>query len=492
MLLPSGLAASLLPHGTTALVADPHEIANVMGMEGIRFMLRESEGLPLDVFFMAPSCVPASPLETSGAHLRAEDLEELMGEERILGLAEMMNYPGVLTGDGEVLAKLALFHDRIIDGHSPSVRGYDLQAYLSAGITSDHETADRAEAVEKLKGGMMVLIREGTSAKNLQDLLPVVGPGNARRFCLVSDDLHPQDILEKGHLDFILKKAVASGLDPVTAVQLVTLNPAEHFGLKHRGAVAPGFRADLAVLDSLEGFVVSRVYKDGRLRAAQGELADPLPGTVRSIRSWPLKFPPMTPEKIRIPGKGKKARIIELIPGQILTKALIEDVKVENGVVLCDTKADTLKLIVVERHRNTGRIGLGLVRGFRLNRGALASTVAHDSHNIIAVGADDGDICAGVEELRAMGGGMVVISGGEVLARVPLEIGGLMSADDLRTVASRLGTLHDAAARLGCSVQDPFMALSFLALPVIPELKLTDRGLVDVNLFQVIPLFPES
>jgi adenine deaminase len=491
MLLPSSLASALLPHGTTALVADPHEIANVMGIEGIRFMLRESEGLPLDIFFMAPSCVPASPFETSGAQLKAKDLQPLKAEKRILGLGELMNYPRVLMGDGEVLEKVALFQDRIIDGHGPSLTGYDLQAYLSAGIKSDHETSYRNEGFEKMKGGMMVMIREGTSAKNLQELLSLVQPANSRRFCFVSDDLHPQDILEKGHLDATLKKAVALGLDPVTAVQLVTLNPAEHFGLDDRGAVGPGFRADLVVLDNLEGFAVNKVYKDGRLRVDGGALVESLPKARPSIPSWPLKIHSMAPEQLQIPGKDAEARVIELLPGLILTKARIEKVRVANGQVVCDTGADILKLAVVERHRGSGRIGLGLVRGFRLKRGALASTVAHDSHNVIAVGVDDRDICLAVEELESMGGGMVVTASGEVLAKTPLEIAGLMSGEDLRTLGSRLRELNHAAAQLGCSIPEPFMALSFLALPVIPELKLTDLGLVDVNRFSIVPLFVE-
>jgi adenine deaminase len=491
MLLPSNLAPALLPHGTTALVADPHEIANVMGLEGIRFMLRESEGLPLDIFFMAPSCVPATSLETSGARLEAEDLHALKDEKRVLGLAELMNYPGVLAGDGEVLAKVALFHDRIIDGHSPSLSGYDLQAYLSAGVKSDHETSGPDEGLEKLKGGMMVMIREGTSAKNLQELLPLVRPTNSRRFCFVSDDLHPQDILETGHLDAILKKAVASGLDPVTAVQLVTLNPAEHFGLKDRGAVGPGFRADLVVLDDLESFAVNKVYKDGRLWVDRGKLVGPAAKTHRPATSWPLNIAPMSPERLQIHGNGGEARIIELIPGQILTKTMVEKVRTENGLVVGDTKSDILKLAVVERHRGTGRIGLGLVRGFGLKQGALASTVAHDSHNVIAVGVDDEDICLAVEQLKAMAGGMAAVAGRRVLAKTPLEIAGLMSSEDLRTLASQLRDLHRAAVQMGCSIPEPFMALSFLALPVIPELKLTDLGLVDVNRFSIVPLFVE-
>ncbi len=492
MLLPSNLSAALLPHGTTAIVADPHEIANVLGVEGIRYMLRESEGIPLDVFFMAPSCVPASPFETSGARIEASDLEKLKEEKRILGLAEVMNYPAVLRGDADYLRKVVLFQEGIIDGHCPSVSGFDLQAYVSAGIRSDHESSRPEEGLEKVKAGMMLMIRESTLAMTLEKLIPAVESRNSRRFCFVSDDLHPQDIQERGHLDHILRKAVSLGMDPVTAIQMVTLNPAEHFGLRDRGAVGPGFRADLVVLNNADGFGIEKVYKDGRLVVKEGELADAPANSSRDLPSGKLNIPPLSAEDFAIRAEGERARVIELIPGQILTRSRIEKVSAKDGFIRSDIQTDTLKLAVIERHHGSGRLGLGLVNGFGLEGGALASTVAHDSHNLIAVGVQDGDLHGAVDALKRTGGGMVVVANGEVMARVPLQIAGLLSTEDLETVAGQMRELNVAAARLGCSISNPFMALSFLALSVIPELRLTDRGLVDVHQFTFVPLFFEG
>jgi adenine deaminase len=489
MLLPSRLAASLLARGTTAIVSDPHEMANVMGLEGIRFMLRESQALPFDIFFMAPSCVPATRLETSGASLGLEDLASLREEPRVLGLAEMMNYPGVLAGDPQVLSKLRLFRGKVIDGHAPSLMGVDLQAYCSAGVQSDHETIDLQEAEEKLRAGMRIMIREGTSAKNLKALLPLVNRKNSRRCCLVTDDLHPEDLIEKGHLDHVLRKAVGLGLDPSTAIQMATLNPAEYFGLGDRGAVAPGYRADLVVMKDLEGFSAERVYKDGRLAAVEGK-GSPFPETsVEDLPSWSIRIPSLSPDSFSIPGRGARARVIGVIPGQIFTRGLLEDVLLVGGMVLSDIRKDILKLAVVERHRGTGRVGRGLVHGFGLKRGALASSVAHDSHNIVAVGVEDLDLFTAVEEIRRMGGGLVVAEGGRILAETPLEVGGLMSKEPLESLCTQTKGLSVAAKSLGSILPDPFMALSFLSLPVIPELKLTDRGLVDVRMFAEVPLF---
>ena len=494
MLLPSGLAAPLLLHGTTAIVSDPHEIANVMGVQGVRFLIDESRSLPFDIFFLAPSCVPATHLETSGATLQASDLAVLKDEPSVLGLAEMMNVPGLLVGDEKVLEKIVLFKDLVIDGHCPLLKGYDLQAYLSAGIRSDHEITEYAEAQEKLESGMMVMIREGSSARNLEELLPLVTGFNARRFCFVSDDLHAEDLLERGHLDFVVRKAVKMGLPPITAIQLATLNPAEYFGLRDRGAVAPGYRADLVVLDDFENFHVSRVYKDGRLAVEHGI---PVSLSLKQnqaplARPEPFNMGLLTTESFRIPHPGRKARVIVLIPGQITTRMVYEAVRAMGGFVVSDVESDILKLCVVERHSASGHVGLALVRGFGLRRGAIASSVAHDSHNVIVVGVSDGEIFKAVETVRVMGGGLAVISGDEVLARTPLEIGGLMSRQPLESLVEQLRKIKEAAFHLGCGLEEPFMTLSFLALPVVPELKVTDLGLVDVGRFEIVSLFPEN
>jgi len=491
MLSPSRMAAALLIHGTTAIVADPHEIANVMGLEGIHYMLKESRDIPFDMFFMAPSCVPATHLETSGASLTAADLAELLNEPRMLGLAEMMNFPGVLMGDPRVLSKIVLFQDRVLDGHSPMLTGYDLQAYLSAGIGSDHESTLCREASEKVENGMMLMIREGTSARDLEELLPLVTERNADRFCFVSDDLHAEDIQDRGHLDFVVRKAIRTGLDPVTAIRLVTLNPAAYFGLRRRGAVAPGYRADLVTLNDLGEFDVARVYKDGRQVVQDGELMNHEweSSGLSFERTGPLAIARLRPDDFRIAHPGSRARIIELVEGQIITRARIEAVPSANGFLKTDPKNDLLKLAVVERHTASGNIGIGLVRGFGIQKGAIASSVAHDSHNVIVVGVTDGEICRAVEVIRDMGGGLAVVRGHETLATVSLEIAGLMSGQPLQTLVRQLKAVKAAAGELGCRLDEPFMALSFLALPVIPELKLTDKGLVDVNRFEHVPLF---
>jgi adenine deaminase len=384
---------------------------------------------------------------------------------------------------------LIFFDDRVIDGHGPSLRGYDLQAYVTAGIRSDHETGEIEEAKEKINSGMMLMIREGTSAKNLQDLLPLLNDRNARRCCFVSDDIHPVDILEKGHLNHLIRKAVGLGLDPITAVQMVTLNPAEYFGLRKRGAVAPGYRADLVILENLENFVVSAVFKDGAQVVEQGILKNFPSKEVLSFKFKPLNLSPITPGSFRIDDENKKVRVIELVPGQIVTAARSQALRSHNGHLVSDTEADILKLAVLERHGATGRIGLGFVRGFGLKRGAMASSIAHDSHNVIAVGTNDRDLWGAVEELRTMGGGLAVTSDEKVLAKTPLGVAGLMSVEPIGTLIKQLKDVERAAMTLGCKIPQPFMSLSFLALPVIPELKLTDRGLVDVNQFKLVSLF---
>ncbi|SPD75559.1 Adenine deaminase [uncultured Desulfobacterium sp.] len=490
MLLPHNLAAALLVHGTTAIVSDPHEIANVAGLEGVRMMLEQSADLPFDFFFMAPSCVPATGLETSGAELNTADLLKFKNEPRILGLAEMMNFSGILSCDEEVLKKIYHFRGMIIDGHCPSLKGHELQAYMTAQIRSDHETSDRSEAIEKIQGGMMLMIREGSSAKNLEELMPVINHRTSNRCCFVSDDLSAEDILNSGHLDAIVKKALLLGLDPVTAVQMVTRNPAEYFGLYDRGAVAPGRRADMVVLDSLDGFNVISVYKNGITLVEDGRLVSfPKSNRISPFSSSTLNIAPLNRDSLLIPHQGEKARIIEIIPGQIITKMVFDNVKSDNGFVVSDTASDTIKLCVVERHRGSGRIGLGLVRGLGLKNGAIASSVSHDSHNVIAAGICDKDILTAIDAVRLMSGGLVVVSGENIIAKAPLEVAGLMSVQPIDVLSRQLKSVELAASNLGCVIKKPFMALSFLALPVIPELKLTDMGLVDVNRFEIVPLF---
>jgi adenine deaminase len=489
MLTPGELARALLPLGTTTVVADPHEIANVLGAAGLDYLLSASEGLPVDFFFMLPPCVPASPLETSGARLTAAALEPYRRHPRVLGLAEVMNFPGLVAGEPELLAKLALFPQGPVDGHAPLLTGPALHAYRLAGIGSDHECTALAEAREKLRLGFYLMVREGSLAKNLADLLPAVTPASLRRTMLVTDDSHPEDLLNTGHLNHLLRQAVSLGLDPLAAVTMATLNPAEYFRLWDRGAVAPGLAADLVVVEDLTDFRIDQVFKNGRLLVDQGRLAyapetvpPPAPASAMHVKD-------LAPEALSPPVTAREVKVIGLIPGQLLTEKRCCPTPVREGRLATDPARDLLKLAVVERHHGTGHLGLGLVQGFGLPRGALASSVAHDSHNIVVVGADEADMLHAVRHLVGLGGGMAVVADGLVLADLPLPIAGLISPRPLEQVAAAYARLKEAYRSLGGTLQDPFMALSFLALPVIPALKLTDLGLVDVDRFQVVPLF---
>jgi adenine deaminase len=485
-------ARAVVPHGTTTVVIDPHEIANVMGLDGIRYMLESSKYNPLSVYVMVPSCVPSTGMETAGSHLTAYDIAPLLSDEWVLGVAEMMNYPGVLEGEPDVLEKIRIARHSRIDGHAPRLSGRDLNAYVAAGISSDHECTTLEEAREKLRLGMYIMIREGSEARNLEALLPLVTPKNARQFIFVCDDLLPGDLLDRGHIDHIIRKAAAFGLDPLLAIQLATINTARYFGLNDRGAVAPGYRADLVVFDNFQDLKVKKVFRGGQLVAQDGKL---MPGLF-TPREVPLRssinVARIYPEDFRIKAEGKRAKVIGLTPQQVVTQRLVEEVKVEDGLAVADVKRDILKLAVIERHQASGNMGLGFVQGFGLKRGALASSVAHDSHNIIVVGTNDGDMLKAVVEIARMRGGLVVVADGEVLATLSLPIAGLMSDKSIEETRAELDKLEAVAQGLGCQVDNPFMAMSFLSLPVIPELKLTDKGLVDVTQFKIVPLFEDS
>lgn len=488
LLTPRELARALLPWGTAAVVADPHEIANVWGMAGLEYLLAASGGLPLDFFFMLPSCVPASPLETAGARLEAPDLAPYRGHPRILGLAEVMNFPGVLAADAGLMAKLSLFPDGPVDGHAPGLSGKALQAYRLAGMASDHESTTAKEAREKLRAGFYLMAREGSLAKNLAALLPGVPPAAWRRVMVVTDDCHPLD-LEHGHLNRRLARLVELGLDPLLAVSLVTLNPAEYFRLWDRGAIAPGFRADLVAVEDLKDFRVRLVLKDGRPVVQEGTLTEELPEPAAPPPSRGFQVQGLSREALSPPVAGEVVKVIGLIPGQLLTDRLVLPTPAKDGRLAADPGRDLLKLAVIERHHGTGNLGLGLVKGFGLKSGALASSVAHDSHHLVVAGVSEEDMLLAAEHLIRRGGGLAVAAGGRVLAELPLPIAGLLSPAPLPEVAAALRRLHRAYHDLGGTLPDPFMALSFLALPVIPALKLTDLGLVDVSRFQVVPLF---
>jgi adenine deaminase len=488
MVRPAEFARAVVPHGTTGVVCDPHEIANVLGLDGVRYMLSASEGLPLHVYVMAPSCVPATHMETAGAELDAADIEGLLGHERVIGLAEMMNYPGVIYRDPAVLDKLRAAGDRPIDGHAPGLSDLDLNAYAAAGVGSDHESTGFEEAREKLRRGMHAMIREGTTARNLAALLPLVTPANARFCSFCTDDRHPDTLLSEGHIDDVVRKAIAAGLDPILAMQMATINTARYFRLRDVGAIAPGYRADLLVLDDLDAVEVSRVYFGGTLVAEGGRFL-PEAADLPRVPIQPAVHVDVDSLHFTIPAGEGAARVIGVIPEQVVTEDRRLVPATNDGCIVPDLGRDLLKIAVVERHRGTGNVGLGLVQGIGLKRGAIASSVAHDAHNIVVVGTSDAEMRAAVAAVAEMGGGQVVVAGEQVVAACPLPIAGLMSDRPLAEVRDQVEALTKAAHELGSSLPDPLMTMSFLALPVIPVLKLTDLGLVDVGRFEIVPLF---
>lgn len=489
LLSPPVFAAAVARHGTCAVVADPHEIANVLGLAGIEYMLACSRDLPVTCYFMMPSCVPATNMATAGARLEAEDVAAMLARhpDRLLGLAEVMNVPGVVGGDAAVLRKLKAARGRRIDGHAPGLGGRALDAYILAGPASDHESTDLDEAREKLRRGMHVMIRQGSTEHNLAALIGLVTAENAHNFSLVSDDRDPVDLTREGHLNTLVRQAMAHGVPPLRAVAMASINPARYFHLARRGALAPGFRADFLLLDNLETFAIDQVFLGGRA------LEDV------SFADYSCLVPPramrvggaVTAARFALPAKSERIRVIGIVPGQIHTESLLLAARVENGLVVADPDRDLAKLAVIERHKATGNLGLGFVRGLSLRAGAMAGTVAHDAHNIVVAGVDDTDMALAARTLMVSGGGFVVVRDGRILAQVDLAVAGLMSAETLETVMAALDDLERAYRKIaGATALDhPFMAMSFLSLEVIGDLKLTDQGLIDVAAFAPVGVF---
>jgi adenine deaminase len=481
-LLPDEFARLVLPLGTTAVVLDPHELANVLGTDGVHWLLDACEGLPLDFYFMASSCIPASKFESPRRPLLAGDLESLLRRRRVLGLAEMMNFPGVINAEESELEKLRLATGVHVDGHAPGLLGKALDAYVAAGIRSDHEALTPDEGRERLRDGMWLLIREASMARNLHALLPLVQEFGTNRIAFCTDDRDPEDIAENGHINGMVREAVAAGVAPEDAIVLATINPATWHRLWHLGAIAPGYQADLLLLGDLERFQPELTLKAGR---PVEEIPEPdVPEWVKhSVRNQPV-----SEADLRIPWTGGKARVIGLVPDQVVTDSRTEEPATDQGTAVADSGRDLAKISVIERHLGTGRVGLGFVGGSGLQRGALASTVAHDAHNIVVVGMNDADMVRAVERLGELGGGIVVVDDGRVTAELPLPVAGLLADAPLADVITQSLACNDAARELGWSGATPFLTLSFLGLSVIPSLKITDRGLVDVDRFEIVPL----
>ncbi len=489
-------ARAVIPCGTTSAVIDPHEIGNVLGIKGIRYMLDSSVDACLGVYVMLPSCVPSTPLETSGYTLSATELKELINDPRVLGLGEMMSYPAVIFRDEDTMKKIAMTYEtaqgrKAVDGHAPNLEGKNLNAYTAAGIKSDHECTNVREAMMKIRAGMYVMIREGTAAKNLKNLLPAVNEANARRFVFCTDDRHLEDIATEGHIDNSVRTAIKAGINPVTAVRMASLNTAEYFGIKDLGAIAPGYQADMLVVRNLNTLEIEKVFKKGRLVSENGKIKE------GAVKDYAGKLPlsmnvvNLSPEAFALKAGGKKARAIEVIPHEILTKTAIVQVKEKNGYVQADIENDVLKISVVERHHGTGNIAKGLVKGFGLKRGAIASSVSHDSHDIIVVGTNEKDMYTAVSEIVKNGGGITAALDGKIIESLALPVAGLMSEESGLFVRERVKALYAAAEKLGSSIPDPYMAMAFLSLPPLPEIRITDHGVIDAVKFQVTDVFIE-
>ena len=488
MLTAPEFARAVVPHGTGAVVIDPHEYANVLGLDGIRYILESSKNLPIDFFIMLPSCVPATHLETAGAQLTADDLRLMIGDDRVAGVAELMNFPGVYLGAKSELAKIEAGKGKAIDGHAPGLRGKNLNAYVLAGVRSDHESVEVAEAREKLRLGMHLLLREGSTERNLSHLLPLINAHNSQNCSFATDDKLAGDLVTEGHIDHAVRKAIKGGVPPMAAFQMATINTARHYRLQNLGVIAPRYWADFVVFDNLNKFAVRRVYKKGVLVAENGKFLGRTKARVPQPRStMNLRFKPGDLE-VKAKQTGK-IRVIEIVPNQIVTRTVILSPRIEDGEVAADTARDILKLVVVERHRAPGHVGVGFVRGFNLKRGAIGSTVAHDAHNVVVAGTNDADILRVIHELEQMRGGQIAIANGKVKAALPLPIAGLVSDRPLKEVMKRIEELNAAARSMGCHLEAPFMSLSFLSLSPIPSLKLTDQGLIDAEKLKKIGLF---
>jgi len=489
MVTPSQFAKSILPIGTTTIIADPHEIANVCGLEGIQYILDESSNIPLDVYLMMPSCVPSTSFENAGASLLAEDIKDMIQKNRILGLGELMDFPGVIAANDQILNKIEVTGDKIIDGHGPVISGKDLNAYVAAGIHTEHECSTVEEMIDRLRLGMYILIREGSAARNLNALIRGVNKENARRILFCTDDRHPGDILTDGHIGNNVRLAIQNGISPITALKMASLNAAECYRLYDKGAVAPGYIADLILFDDLKTIDVEAVFKGGQLAAKNGKPLFKAKHIPNDSVVDTVNIKPVTQNDLTINLSSDFANIIRLLPHSLVTERVVRKVEVRDGKFVHDKRLDILKLAVIERHKASGNIGLGLVENFMLKSGALASTVAHDSHNLIVIGTNDADMLLAIEEVERIKGGLVIVNDGKVLQTLPLPIAGLMSDMSLEVMSDDLEKLYATARSLGVNKDvDPFMTLAFLALPVIPEIKLTDMGLFDVSAFDFISI----
>ncbi len=490
MLSPVEFAKAVLPKGTTTIIADPHEIANVNGLDGVEYMIKITEGIPLNIYITLPSAVPATDLETSGARLGVEDMIGFLEKHpRILALGEVMNYPGVLSCDNELIAKIELLRHRYkkIDGHAPGLSGKKLNAYIVAFIRSDHESISKEEALEKVSKGMQVFIREGSAAKNLDDLLPAVNDINHHYFSFCTDDRSPEDIINEGHIDYMVRRAIKKGLNPIIAIRMATINTARYFNLRSMGAIAPGYKADFVILDNLKDFKIHSVIKDSRLVSQNNKLLVDIKVKSDYRLNNRMNTPLIKPENLKVRYEKGRIRVIEIIKDNIITKEVISNPKVENGYVVSDPKNDIIKVIVIDRYKGMN-FSIGFIKGISLKEGAIGTSVGHDAHNIAIAGVNDDDIFFAFRELKKMKGGIVLVKNKKILSSIPFPVAGLMSDKDLEYVYKKTLTLKNMAKSLGCK-NEPFLPLSFIQLPVIPEIRITDKGIVNVEKQEYVSLF---